>query len=229
MNVYFLVEGKRTEVKVYPAWLSHLVPELQRVESPDRVTINNYFLVSGEGYPSLLYDHLPNSIEDIKTFGKYDYLAVCLDAEENTVEETRKEVEEFLADKNIKLGKTKLVLIIQNRCIETWFLGNRRIYSKNPQSKPLLDYTRHYDVSVDDPETMQKYAGFNTHAAFHEAYLKALFEAKNICYTKKRPGDVVKPFYLEELISRIESQATHLMTFRSFIEFCKEIRQNLSR
>lgn len=33
MNIYFLVEGKRTERKVYPAWLAYLLPELQQVNS----------------------------------------------------------------------------------------------------------------------------------------------------------------------------------------------------
>ncbi len=32
MNIYFLVEGKRTERKVYPAWLSYILPELKQVQ-----------------------------------------------------------------------------------------------------------------------------------------------------------------------------------------------------
>jgi hypothetical protein len=48
MNLYFLVEGKRTEKKVYPAWLAHLLPELQRVQNYDQVNQNNYYLFSGE-------------------------------------------------------------------------------------------------------------------------------------------------------------------------------------
>jgi len=43
---------------------------------------------------------------------------------------------------------------------------------------------------------MGRYQDFNTHAQFHGSYLRALFEAKNITYSKKRPGDVLKPFYL---------------------------------
>lgn len=41
MNIYFLVEGKRTERKVYPAWLAYLLPELQRVQSYDEVFISH--------------------------------------------------------------------------------------------------------------------------------------------------------------------------------------------
>ncbi|MEP0855168.1 hypothetical protein [Trichocoleus sp. DQ-U1] len=200
MNLYFLVEGRRTEKKVYPAWLGHLLPELQRVNAYHQVNEKNYYLISGEGYPSLIYDFIPRAIEEINLSGKYDYFVVCLDAEENTVPDIRKEIDEFIRKESFELGKTKLVIIVQNRCLETWFLGNRKIYSKNPQNQPLLNYSRYYDVSVDDPELMDKYNDFNTHAQFHGAYLKALFEEKNIIYNKRNPGDVLKAYYLAELI-----------------------------
>jgi hypothetical protein len=57
MNLYFLVEGTQSERKVYPAWLAHILPELQRVQSCDDVNEKNYYLISGEGYPSLIYDY----------------------------------------------------------------------------------------------------------------------------------------------------------------------------
>jgi len=53
MNLYFLVEGKQSERKIYPAWLAHILPELQRVDNCDDVNEKNYYLISGEGYPSL--------------------------------------------------------------------------------------------------------------------------------------------------------------------------------
>ena len=31
MNIYFLVEGRHTEKKIYPEWLKHLIPELKKV------------------------------------------------------------------------------------------------------------------------------------------------------------------------------------------------------
>jgi len=42
-------------------------------------------------------------------------------------------------------------------------------------------------VAEKDPEVMEKYQGFNTHAQFHESYLKALFAAKNLSYSPKKP------------------------------------------
>lgn len=228
MNIYFLVEGKRTERKVYPAWLSYILPELKQVQSYDEVDKNNYYLFSGEGYPSIIYEHFPNAIEDIRLNGKYNYLVICLDAEENTANHLKQEIYDFLQAEEIQIGNTKLAIIIQNRCIETWFLGNRKIYVRNPQSSPLLEYTRYYDTSASCPELMGKYSGFNTHAQFHESYLKELFRAKNINYSKKNPGDVLKEYYLEQILKRIQEKSEDLPSFQEFINFCDSIRLELS-
>jgi hypothetical protein len=226
MNLYFLVEGMQSERKVYPAWLSHLLPELTRVQSYDEVNEKNYYLISGEGYPSL-YNFIPPAIAEINSNGKYSYFVVCLDAEENTVSELETEIDEFLSQQKLKLNNAELVLIFQNRCLESWLLGNRKIYSKNPQDKPLLDYTRYYDVSVNCPENMGSYQEFNTHAQFHGAYLRALFAAKNTTYSKTRPGDALKPFYLEQLLKRIEEKPEQLTTFRHFVDFCNIVKSKL--
>jgi hypothetical protein len=226
MNLYFLVEGTQSERKVYQAWLAHLLPELQRVDNCDDVNEKNYYLISGEGYPSL-YNFIPPAIAEINSNGKYSYFVVCLDAEENTVAELTTEIYDFLTEQKLKLNNAELVLIFQNRCLESWLLGNRKIYSRNPQNKPLLDYTKYYDVSVNCPENMGRYQDFNTHAQFHGAYLRALFEAKNITYSKKRPGDVLKPFYLEQLLARIQVQPEQLTTFRHFIYFCNMVKSKL--
>jgi len=226
MNLYFLVEGMQSERKVYPAWLSHLLPELTRVQSYDEVNEKNYYLISGEGYPSL-YDFIPPSIEEINLSGKYNYFVLCLDAEENAVAQRHAEIYDFLNQEKLELKNAELVLIVQNRCLESWLLGNRKIYSKQPQDQPLLDYTKYYNVSVDCPEKMGKYLDFNTHAQFHGAYLRALFAAKNTTYSKKRPGDVLKPFYLEQLLTRIEFQPEQLTTFRHFIDICNIVKSQL--
>jgi len=86
----------------------------------------------------------------------------------------------------------------------------------------------YYDVSVNCPELMGKYQDFNTHAQFHEAYLKELFRAKKINYSKKNPGDVLKKYYLEELLRRIGVQEQHLPSFQTFINFCNTIKANIS-
>ncbi|GAL93420.1 MULTISPECIES: hypothetical protein [Microcystis] len=42
MNIYFLVEGRSTEKKLYTAWLTHLIPEIERVDFYDQANHNNY-------------------------------------------------------------------------------------------------------------------------------------------------------------------------------------------
>ncbi len=92
MNLYFLVEGKRTEKKVYPAWLSHLVPSLRRVAFLDEIDVNTYFIFSGEGYPSLIGVHFQNAIQDYRQSGKLDRLVVCLDVDQSTPKMRTEEV-----------------------------------------------------------------------------------------------------------------------------------------
>jgi hypothetical protein len=82
-----IVEGKKTETSVYPAWLSILAPNLQRVSDPRSITDNCYYLFSGEGIPSI-YNHVCNAILDVQQINrgyyKFDYLLICLDTEEGT-------------------------------------------------------------------------------------------------------------------------------------------------
>ena len=184
MNLYILVEGKNTEKKIYPSWLSYLLPQLKRVNFYDQVDKNSYFLISGHGYPNIIEHGIPNAIDKIHETGKYNYLVVCLDADEDTVEDRKTEVDEFIINNNIDLGKTELVTIIQNRCIETWLLGNRRMFNSiQPKESLLLDYANYYDVSTEDPEMMGSYTHKN-HADFHYAYLKKIFRANNKVYTR---------------------------------------------
>ena len=128
MNLYFVVEGK-TEAKIYPDWLSYLLPQLHRVKKYSQAQTNNYFLISGGGYPAL-YDIVEAAVEEINLSQNFDYLVICLDAEENTVDQIHREIlAEIYQERMLTLGKTKLKIVIQNRCIETWLIGNRKIYS----------------------------------------------------------------------------------------------------
>jgi hypothetical protein len=228
MNLYFIVEGK-TELKVYPDWLSYLLPELRRVNRSNKVESKNYFLITAGGYPAI-YELLATAIEEIILIGKYDYLVLCLDAEESSVDGLRQEVQEKIQElsiaNNFSLGNTQIKVIVQNRCIETWFLGNRKIYSRQPQEPKLLNYTRYYNVSTDCPELMGQY-NYDVHAHFHVDYLKELLVAKNIQYSKTMPRDVQEEYYLQELQTRVSRQSTHLPTFQYFLEFCESVRAKL--
>jgi hypothetical protein len=227
MNLYFLVEGKRTEFKVYPKWLEHLIPELKRVNHYTELNENNYFLFNGNGFPSLLDNHLVNAIADVNSIGNVDYLCIILDAEENSIQEKNDDILAFMQNHGLQLVQTQFKIIVQNKCIETWFLANKRIYKSNPEDLVLVEYLRYYNVSEKDPELMPVYNGFNTTAQFHLDYCKKYLKERNIRYTKVNPGDVSSEHYLNQLILRNKTD-NHILSFKQFIDFCHEVRLKIN-
>lgn len=224
MNIYFLVEGRRTEKKVYPKWLAHLLPKLSEVTDPFKVDLNNYYIFNGNGFPSLLNNHLVNAISDVNEISKFDFFVICLDSDDATVSVRKKYVLDFVKKHKLKLKKkTQFVIIVQNKCIESWFLGNRKVYSKQPQSADLRAYNNFYNVQENNPELMTAMKGFNTSAQFHETYLTEMLSEKNIRYSKKNPNGVVEVHYLKELISR-HNETNHLLSFKDFLDFCNTVK-----
>ena len=227
MNIYFLVEGRRTEKKVYPKWLGHILPELEEINDAFSVDENQFYVFNGNGYPSILDNHLKNAVDDVNAIDKFQYLVMCIDADEVEVDSRIQEVENFIESEQISLNEnTEFILIIQNRCIETWCLGNRRVYKRNPTEETLREYVEFYNVSIDDPELMGKIGEFETHAQFHASYLKEMLYERNIRYTKKNPYGVTSAAYLNELIER-HNDTNHIKTFRSFINFCNKLREEI--
>lgn len=232
MNLYFLVEGRSTEKKVYPKFITHFIGnKLTRVEEFDKIEENNYFLLSGNGYPRIISNVLKNSILDINSVKKYNYLIVCIDTDENDFKEREKELNKYLKkfkeEDAIELINTcEIILIAQNRCIETWFLGNEKIYKQNPQSIYLRSYQNHYNVRDNDPELMPSFNEFDTNANFHFVYLRELLSERNVRYSKKHPRDVGEPHYLEELVKR-SSEKDHLKSFKKFYDFCCLVKKSI--
>jgi hypothetical protein len=224
MNLYFLVEGRQTEMLVYPAWLEHLLPHYTRADSPDAVTNHSYFLISGEGYPRLLDVTLRHSIEDINACGRYAYFVICLDADDVTVEERTQEVVRNLNAAAPPLDPSVTVkVVVQNRSIESWLLGNRAVFPRNPAGERFREFVRFYDVSADDPEAMGVMDGFTNHAEFHHQYLREMFRERGLAYTKRKPGHVTEQPYLERLIERTQDHGEHLGTFQTFLALCRNI------
>ncbi len=224
MNLYFLVEGRRTEMKLYPRWLRYLLPHYSRVAVPQDVTSNSYYLISGAGYPHLLDEELPNAIQNIIDVGRFEYLILCVDADDVTVEERTQEVEEHLhACKPPLPDSTTFKLIVQNRCIETWLLGNRTIVQRHPDSRELRDYIEFHDVRSVDPEQMPPFEGFDTHASFHLSYLQEIFQARGLQYGKYNPGHAGDKPYLNEIIKRTEDRPDDLQSFQAFLKLIRTI------
>ena len=222
MNIYFLVEGK-TERKVYPKWLANLAPGLERVDSPSDATKNNYYLISGGGYPGILDNHLIDSARDVHASGNYDYLVLAIDADDSNAARKTKEVDDFIRDNNIAFNNVKFVVMPQVVCMETWFLGNRRIYSRNP-SADGIPFTSHYDISSNDPEQMPKPDEYNGSIGnYHYHYLKAMLIEKNVRYSKSNPNSVTESSYIDELWKRLNSSQDCLESMRRLFGFFKMV------
>jgi hypothetical protein len=231
MNVYFLVEGRRTEAQVYPAWLTVLLPTFKQVGSPGEASRQCYFLISGNGYPSVVQETLKNAIADVNEHGNYDYLVVCLDADDLSVAERLDEIEAILAQLRFgdedawKLTRTQLQFVIQNRTIETWFLGNRKLLTAAPQGDRLRQFLKFQDVSELDPETIKLHPTFEHLAEFHHEYLKEIFRERGLAYKKRDPGHVKDKTYLEQLRARVDVQPGALKSFQTFTSLCHEIQR----
>ena len=151
MNFYFVFEGK-TEPIVYRKWFSVLLPLLTEVDSFDEIVENNYYYESDMGIPDC-YNVVANAVQEINEVPNYDYLVLFVDADRFTIEERREEsfrfIEERLndAEKDYDFKKLpdncQLVVIVQKVCIETWFLGNRTFFVRNPQSDRLKEYVKY--------------------------------------------------------------------------------------
>lgn len=231
MNVYFLVEGKSTEKKVYPKLVDFIFEgQLNQVKQVQEAQNNNFFLFTANGYPRIFTEVLKNAIIDINTYENYQHLLLCIDADENSIEDRQEELREYLQqfeEEGVVLNSNcQLHLIVQNRCIETWFLGNRKVYKSNPDNPQLIEYQSFYNVKENDPELMGCPTLFDLHAPFHLEYLKAMLAERNIRYSKNFPRDVAEKHYIKELINRAE-ETKAIASFHHFYQICQQIKHQL--
>jgi hypothetical protein len=226
VNLYLLVEGERTEKLVYRAWLRLLLPQLAEVNSPDDLRDNNYFIVTGNGYPSYL-DRLRDSHKDIRDTRAVDHFFLCIDSEDMTYEEKLAEVEREISasERETKVYASnpsfRTHVIVQHCCLETWFLGNEKMMPVSPQTEPLKEYASFYDVRLMDPECMGRLGTFSRRAQFHFEYLKAMFAARRVRYSKSNPGSVVERHYYEALRARAEK--AHIRSFGVLAKLLQEL------
>ncbi len=206
MNLYFLLEGKRTEPQLYRRWLAHALPDLQEVRHASELIDGGFRLRSAGGYPQIL-DRIRGSVEEVESSGiQLDQFFVCLDAEEASYDERYAEVAAFLQALNPSFLFT---VIIQNCCVETWLLGDRSLLRPPPKTDELRDLRSYYDVGRDDPEYMPARSGYATQARFHHAYLKAVIRNRNagrtqerFRYSKRQVGYFGQPSHLQSLVER---------------------------
>ncbi len=226
MNFYIIVEGDKTEMSVYPAWISLLAPDYTRIENAWDVNENNYYIFSGGGIPSI-YTHVKNAVLDINSINseresRYDYLLVCLDTEKESRDYILKQIDNELQSSGVVLRNAELLVFEHKVCMETWFLGNLVVFKDNPQNPDYLEYIKYYNVGAFNPEEMGNIDEnrFATTAKFHLRYLKRMMEERNMTYSKNNTLEVQQNAYLQQLIKRYKDTG-HIATFGSWYEFVK--------
>ena len=91
MNALFLVEGKRTEKKLYKNWIPYIKNQLSFVELFQDITNNNFTIISGNGYPSY-FEIIKNAFKDIYyNVNLIDYVFICVDSEQKSYDEKLKQ------------------------------------------------------------------------------------------------------------------------------------------
>ena len=216
MNLYIVVEGRTSEKKVYPCWIKRINPILVEITDLDDFSGNNYYLISGGGYPNYL-DVIDAALEDVSAYDAIDYLVVCVDSEEMTLQEKYQEIVKHI-NKRITLDRLKIV--IQHFCLATWGLSNKVVHKRNPQDPILREYIRLFDTRVRDPELLPNYQKLNfNRAQFAHDYLRRVLREKHkrLSYTKANPMIIAHETYFDRIIARY-SEDKHIQSFKLFLD-----------
>lgn len=212
MNFYIVVEGDRSEALIYPKWIKLLNPKMSQVTSIADIKSDNFFLVSGHGYPNYL-NIIRNAVLDSNGNDSIDRLVIAIDSEDFSVAEKTLEIESVIQE----IGATKDTrIIVQEKCFESWCLGNRKIIQRNPQNKALQKFKQFYDVSIDDPAKMGAINDETTEAQFAFKYLSLAMQEKGIYYSKKDPRYVADSKFFFHLQRRLQD-TNHIATFANFL------------
>ena len=211
MRLCFLLEGKRTEPKLYRSWLQHVFPNLPEIHDPVSWQGDGFWLISGGGQPGI-FDRIPEVVADIAACNaQVDHFFLCLDAEDEDPQVVRQKADAKL-QRHARPG-FQPVVIVQTCCIETWLLGDRALFRHHPRHSDLESFRAFFDVTTEDPETMDRPDGFETKAHFHGRYLKAAARDIGATYSKEVPGKYFcAESHFRELVQRTRD-TSHLRSF----------------
>lgn len=223
MNFYFLLEDEKSFLKVLPLWLEYMNFDCRRVADIQEVQENNYVLQSGQGVTQLVTKVLFDTIDTILLNpGKIDKLVIILDAEDLEIEDRKQLVNEQIS-KHYEVEKINfdIMILVCNRCFETWLLGCRGLYpiEEVDKTSDFYQYYMHYNIEANDPEGMIPPEGNEeTIAKYHFHYLHELLRYKRIRYSKNKPQNVATEEYFKGIVERI-AITEHLKSFKIFYDF----------
>lgn len=236
MNCYFLVEGKETEVALYPKLISYFLPEYKKVDDVKNISKNNYCIFAGYGYPDVVDRRLKGSvnlIKDINTKSKHtgikiDSLIIVIDADRfQTFETANQAINQRINNlkSEIKAAKIKIYPVIQNRCIESWFLANDCIFPKQYDEgfKKFVDY---YNVNLYDPEKMGSDNSAMTDGQFAYSYLCEMALQNGQRYSKNSIDYVSTNEGINAIYNRYKKGDIH--SFKTFLDVIEKMKNRMT-
>lgn len=214
MNIYVVVEGE-TEKAVYASWIPFVNPSLQKVDYPENALNNNYYIISGGGFPQY-YDVIDDAILNVTQYNQYDRLVIAIDSDDMTRQNKYNEVDQFIQSKRCTAN---IKIIVQHFCFETWALANTLIVRKQPRTENLRYYKSIYNVRSNDPENLPplKVKELNR-SQFAEVYLRAALNDKfhNLTYRKGDATIVGDRKYFGQVKNRYSSM-NHIASLSDFL------------
>ena len=228
MNFYFLLEDEKSFLKVLPKWLEYIDFGYKRVADIQEIQENNYILQSGQGVTQLVTKALFDTIDTIiLNPGKIDKLVVILDAEEMEVDKKKQEVIDKINNHyNNRKMEFDIIILVCNRCFETWLLGCKGLYPKETVERDsfFYPYYNHYNIEECNPEAMLAPEMVDeTTAKYHFHYLHELLRYKKIRYSKSNPKNIATSEYFNGIVERINS-TKDLQTFKEFYDFIFSVK-----
>lgn len=228
MNFYFLLEDEKSFLKVLPKWLEYIDFGYKRVADIQEIQENNYILQSGQGVTQLVTKALFDTIDTIiLNPGKIDKLVVILDAEEMEVDKRKQEVIDKINNHyNNRKMEFDIIILVCNRCFETWLLGCKGLYPKETVERDsfFYPYYNHYNIEECNPEAMLAPEMVDeTTVKYHFHYLHELLRYKKIRYSKSNPKNIATSEYFNGIVERINS-TKDLQTFKEFYDFIFSVK-----
>jgi hypothetical protein len=231
-KLYILVEDGVSFYEILPYWLKVLAPGYSRARTVDEMGDRSYVLFGAGGYPKILgtskgcqdKNILGEAIETVIEKG-IDMLVVCLDGDDEGVAGRKRAVAKKIDGYPAKL-RNGVKVLVQNKCVETWLLGNGAMYPRKA-SGVFAPFAAHYNVRERNPEYMEKPETYtDTASVYHAYYLKRMLKENNIKYSKsKPPHEIKKEGYLNAIRKRAENTG-HLGSFGYFVDFFNGLQKH---
>jgi hypothetical protein len=231
MNIAFLVEGT-TELRLYPKWINYFskTPLVECTTGYQDVVANPFTIFNVEGIGKMKKE-MEAAIKDLQNNPVFDYLVVVVDADDNNTTASTVLIQAILSDPDMPTlpVNCQLKIIVQQVCIETWFIGHSEHFlaAKSCGDRGIRHSMSEYDALNQDPALMpnQRAATVHSIGAYHADFLRKMLNGanRNWRYGKTTAHLLIDLPYLQRLEQRLIETPTHLQSFSNMILFLKSL------